>query len=48
MARIRTGGTPIPVVDRLLPLEEFLDFIRLSNIQELDERLEDKEVRTSL
>jgi hypothetical protein len=34
-------------MDRLLPLEELLDFIGLPNIQELEERLEDKEVRTS-
>jgi hypothetical protein len=35
-------------MDRLLPLEELLDFIGLPNIQELEERLEDKAVRTSL
>lgn len=47
LTRIRADGTPIPVMDQLLPMEEFLDFIGLPEIRELEERFEDKEVRTS-
>jgi carboxyvinyl-carboxyphosphonate phosphorylmutase len=47
LTRIRADGTPIPVMDQLLPIEEFLDFIGLPEIRELEERFEDKEVRTS-
>jgi 2-methylisocitrate lyase-like PEP mutase family enzyme len=47
LSRIRADGTPIPVMDQLLPMEEFLDFIGLPEIRELEERFEDKEVRTS-
>ncbi len=47
LAQIRADGTPMPVMDRLLPLEEFLDFIGLPEIRELEERFADKEVQTS-
>ena len=47
LAQIRGDGTPMPVMDRLLPLEEFLDFIGLPEIRELEERFADKEVQTS-
>jgi carboxyvinyl-carboxyphosphonate phosphorylmutase len=42
LSRIRADGTPIPVMDQLLPMEEFLDFIGLPEIRELEERFEDK------
>jgi carboxyvinyl-carboxyphosphonate phosphorylmutase len=47
LAQIRADGSPMPVMDQLLPLEEFLDFIGLSEIRELEERFADKEVRAS-
>jgi 2-methylisocitrate lyase-like PEP mutase family enzyme len=47
LSQIRTEGSPIPVMDQLLPMQEFLDFIGLPEIRELEERFEDKEVRTS-
>jgi carboxyvinyl-carboxyphosphonate phosphorylmutase len=47
LSRIRADGSPIPVMDQLLPMEEFLDFIGLPEIRELEGRFEDKEVRTS-
>ena len=45
LAQIRAAGTPMPVMDQLLPLEEFMDFIGLPEIQDLEERFADKEVR---
>ena len=47
LARIRADGSPIPVMDRLLSLEEFIDFIGMSEIRELEERFGDEEVRAS-
>src|SRR5919202_3624159 len=44
LARIRTDGTPIEVMDRLLSFDEFTDFIGLQEIQELEERYTDKEI----
>lgn len=46
-SRIRAEGSPIPVMDQLLPMQEFLDFIGLPEVRELEERFEDKGVRTS-
>jgi 2-methylisocitrate lyase-like PEP mutase family enzyme len=45
LARIRTDGSPIDVVDKLLPLGEFIDLIGLPEIQELEERYEENEAR---
>jgi 2,3-dimethylmalate lyase len=45
LARIRTDGSPIGVVDELLPLGEFIDLIGLPEIQELEERYEENEAR---
>jgi 2,3-dimethylmalate lyase len=45
LARIRTDGSPIDVVDELLPLGEFIDLIGLPEIQELEERYEENEAR---
>lgn len=48
LARIHADGSPISVMeDRLLPFEEFTDFIGLPEIQDLEERFEDEEVRAS-
>jgi carboxyvinyl-carboxyphosphonate phosphorylmutase len=50
LAEIRTHGSPIPVMDRLLGFEEFLDLIGMPEIRELEERFahkETKEARTS-
>ena len=47
LARIRADGSPVPVMDQLLPLEEFMDFIGMPEIRELEERFGDEEVRTS-
>ncbi len=47
LAQIRAGGSPIPITDRLLPFEEFTDFIGMPEIQELEERFADEEVRAS-
>lgn len=41
LAQIRTEGTPIPVMDQLLPFGEFLDFIGLPEVRELEERYRD-------
>jgi carboxyvinyl-carboxyphosphonate phosphorylmutase len=46
LARIRADGSPIPVMDRLFSLEEFIDFIGMPEIRELEERFGDEEVRT--
>lgn len=46
LAKIHADGSPIPVMeDRLLPFEEFTDFIGLPEIEDLEERFEDKGVR---
>ena len=42
LARIRAGGSPVPVMDQLLPLEEFMDFIGMPEIRELEERFGNK------
>jgi carboxyvinyl-carboxyphosphonate phosphorylmutase len=47
LARIRTDGSPISVMDQLLPVGEFMDFIGLPEIQELEERFADEEVQAS-
>ena len=48
LARIHTDGSPISIIeDKLLPFEEFTDFIGLPEIQDLEERFEDEEVRAS-
>lgn len=46
LARIHTEGTPISVMDQLLPLGEFIDLIGLPEIQELEERFVEKESQT--
>jgi 2-methylisocitrate lyase-like PEP mutase family enzyme len=46
LGRIRTDGSPIEVVDELLPLGEFIDLIGLPEIQELEERYEENEAHT--
>lgn len=46
LARIRADGSPMEVAGDLLPLGEFMDLIGLPEIQELEERFEDKELRT--
>jgi 2-methylisocitrate lyase-like PEP mutase family enzyme len=38
LAEIRAAGTPIPIVDRLLDFHEFVEFIGLPEIQELERR----------
>jgi carboxyvinyl-carboxyphosphonate phosphorylmutase len=38
LAEIRTAGTPIPLLDRLPRFGEFLDFIGLAEIRELEQR----------
>jgi 2-methylisocitrate lyase-like PEP mutase family enzyme len=46
LAKIYADGSPISVMeDRLLPFEEFTDLIGLPEIEDLEERFEDKEVR---
>ena len=45
LARIHTDGTPLSVMDQLLPLGEFIDLIGLPEIQDLEERFADKGVR---
>ncbi len=46
LAKIHADGSPISVMeDRLLPFEEFTDFIGLPEIEDLEERFEDKGVR---
>jgi 2-methylisocitrate lyase-like PEP mutase family enzyme len=36
LAGIRSGGTPAAVMDRLVPFDEFLDFIGLPEIRDLE------------
>ena len=38
LAGIRSGGTPAAVMDRLVPFDEFLDFIGLPEIRDLERR----------
>ena len=46
LAKIHADGSPISVMeDRLLPFEEFTDFIGLPEIEDLEQRFEDQEVR---
>ncbi|MDQ3639290.1 MAG: isocitrate lyase/PEP mutase family protein, partial [Actinomycetota bacterium] len=46
LARIRAEGSPVGTMDELLGFGEFTDLIGLPEIQELEERYEDEEVRT--
>jgi carboxyvinyl-carboxyphosphonate phosphorylmutase len=46
--RIHAQGSPIPIMeDRLLPVGDFMDFIGMPEIQELEERFADEEVQAS-
>ena len=45
LARIYTEGTSTRAMDRQMPLGEFIDFIGLPEIRELEERSRDEEVR---
>ena len=46
LAKIHADGSPISLMeDRLVPFEEFTDLIGLPEIEDLEERFEDKEVR---
>jgi 2,3-dimethylmalate lyase len=46
LSKIHADGDPISTMeDRLLPFEEFTDFIGLPEIEDLEERFEDEEVR---
>lgn len=48
LAKIHADGSPISIIeDRLLPFEEFTDFIGLPEVHKLEERFEDEEVRAS-
>jgi carboxyvinyl-carboxyphosphonate phosphorylmutase len=44
LAHMRQDGDPTPIVDRLLPFDEFTDLIGLPKIRELEERFADGEV----
>ena len=46
LARIRADGSPIGIMDQLVPLGEFMDFIGMPEIRELEERFGDREVQT--
>ncbi len=41
LAKIREAGTPMSVMERLVPFEEFLDFIGLPEVRELEQRFAD-------
>ncbi len=43
LAQIREVGTPNPVMERLVPFQEFLDFIGLPEVRELERRFAEKE-----
>ncbi len=43
LAQIREAGTPMAVMERLVPFEEFLDFIGLPEVRELERRFADKQ-----
>ena len=46
LSKMHADGDPISIMeDRLLPFEEFTDFIGLPEIEDLEERFEDEEVR---
>src|SRR5918998_5260459 len=47
LTQIRADGSPLPIMDQLLPFEQFTDFIGMPEIQELEERFADEEVQTS-
>jgi 2,3-dimethylmalate lyase len=47
LARIRSEGSPIGIMDRLLGFGEFTDLIGLPEIQEIEERYEDGEAHAS-
>lgn len=44
LAQIREVGTPNPVMERLVPFHEFLDFIGLPEVRELERRFAEKAV----
>jgi 2-methylisocitrate lyase-like PEP mutase family enzyme len=46
LARIHVDGSPIGIMDQLVPLGEFMDFIGMPEIRELEERFEYREVQT--
>jgi len=46
LAQIRDVGTPNPVMERLVPFQEFLDFIGLPEVRELERRFAAKETVT--
>ncbi len=46
LAQMRTAGSPIPVMDRLMPFNDFLDFIGLPEIRELERRFGGVEAAT--
>lgn len=43
LAKIRETGTPMPVMERLVPFQEFLDFIGLPEVRELEQRFAETE-----
>jgi 2-methylisocitrate lyase-like PEP mutase family enzyme len=43
LAQIREVGTPNPVMERLVPFQEFLDFIGLPEVRELERRFAENE-----
>ncbi len=47
LSTIRSDGSSIEILDKLSPFDEFVDIIGLPEIQKLEERFADKEVRTS-
>jgi 2-methylisocitrate lyase-like PEP mutase family enzyme len=47
LTQICADGSPIPIMDRLLPFEEFTDFIGMPEIQELEVRFADEEIQAS-
>ncbi len=46
LAQMRTAGSPIPVMDRLMPFNDFLDFIGLPEIRELERQFGGVEAAT--
>jgi len=46
LAQIREAGTPAPVMERLVPFQEFLDFIGLPEVREIERRFAEKETVT--
>lgn len=48
LAKIHTDGSPISIMgDRLLPFDEFTDFIGLPEVRALEKHFEDEEVQAS-